>query len=413
MELKTASFESGLEVGEGGLRSIFFQLGWVIAFWVVLGSGCKKKPLNEQSLLSLEKTTSNTFRIGEVGSMTGSDATFGISTHRGISIAVDEVNAQGGVQGRRVELISLDDQGKASEAVLATQKLIHQHQVHAILGEVASTLSIAMAPIAQQSKTPMITPSSINSKVTQQGDYIFRVCFVDSFQSKVMAEFALKNLHAKKVAILQDIKSDYSRDSATIFKQLFKKEGGEVILEQSYSAGDIDFKSQLTAIRSTQPDLVLVPGYYTEIGLIARQAKELGLNAPLLGGDAWDSSKLKEIGGKALDGSYFVGHFSQEGATPEAKQFIQKYQTRFGEIPDSMAALGYDAARILIDSFSRTEQPYSSINLRNSIANTRKYKGVTGSITIDSDRNAIKPAVVFKITQGGTRFQQEWSLVGS
>jgi branched-chain amino acid transport system substrate-binding protein len=332
--------------------------------------------------------------------MTGSDATFGISTHRGIVQAIDEINEAGGIQGRKIELITLDDQGKASEAVLAINKLIYQERVQAVLGEVASSLSIAMAPIAQKSKIPMISPSSINSKVTRQGDYIFRVCFVDSFQSHVMAKFALEHLQAKKAAVLRDVKSDYSQDSAKIFIDLFKKGGGQIVIDQSYSAGEIDFKSQLTAIRSANPDVILVPGYYTEIGLIARQTRELGIQAPLVGGDGWDSPRLTEIGGSALKGSYFVSHFAKDDASPHIQTFIQKYKSSFGEVPDGLAALGYDAAMVLADALKRTKS-LSSIELREAIAGTQNYTGVTGKITINSERNAIKPAVVFRIGESG------------
>jgi branched-chain amino acid transport system substrate-binding protein len=384
---------------------VIFRWGaWAALVWFGFGIvGCQKQPSGSD-----QQASDAVIRIGEVGSMTGSDATFGTSTHQGIAQAFSEINAAGGVRGKKLELITLDDQGKASEAVLATQKLISQQKVRAILGEVASTLSIAMAPIAQQYKIPMISPSSINSKVTQQGDYIFRVCFVDQFQSKVMAEFALKHLRARKAALLQDSKSDYSRDSAKIFSDLFKKGGGEIVVDQSYSAGDIDFRSQLTAIRGANPDVILVPGYYTEIGLIARQKAELGIQAPLLGGDGWDSPKLGEIGGPALDGSYFVSHFAQDQPSPLTQQFIKKYKENYGGVsPDGLAALGYDAARVLADALKRAKSD-SSEDLRKAIAETKEFEGVTGKITMGPDRNARKPAVVFKI-EGG-QFKLKTSL---
>ena len=202
-----------------------------------------------------------------------------------------------------LELITIDDQGKPEEAATAITKLVTQDKVVAVLGEVASSRSFAMAPIAQQYKTPMISPSSTNPKVTQQGDYIFRVCFIDPYQGEVMAKFALNDLNYKNVAVLRDIKNDYSVGLADYFIQAFNKHGGKVLLDQSYSAGDIDFKSQLTAIRQSNPEAIFVPGYYTEVGLIARQARELGINVPLLGGDGWNSTKLMEIGGSAIQGS--------------------------------------------------------------------------------------------------------------
>jgi branched-chain amino acid transport system substrate-binding protein len=231
----------------------------------------------------------NTIKIGEVGSMTGSEATFGISTHEGLQLAIKEQNAKGGIKGKKIELISLDDQGKPEEAAVATTKLITQDKVAAIVGEVASSRSLAMAPIAQKNKIPMVSPSSTNPKVTEVGDYIFRVCFIDPFQGAVMAKFASETLKAKKVAILRDVKSDYSVGLSNFFAEAFKNTGGEIVVDQSYSSGEVDFNSQLTSIRAKKPDAIFVPGYYTEVGLIAKQARKLGIKVPLLGGDGWDS----------------------------------------------------------------------------------------------------------------------------
>lgn len=341
-------------------------------------------------------------RIGEVGSMTGPDATFGESTHKGILLAVNEINAAGGVQGRKLELLTLDDQGKPNEAVLATTKLIQQQKVWAILGEVASSLSLAMAPIAQQYQVPMITPSSLNSKITKQGDSIFRVCFVDLFQAQVMADFAYDHLKVRKVALLRDVKSDYSQDSSRYFAEFFKKRGGEVVIDQSYTAGDIDFHSQLIAIRAAQPDAIWIPGYYTEMGLIARQAAEFGIKAPLLGGDGWDSPHLHDIGGTAVEGSYYAGHFSIEDPRPLVQKFVQNYKASFGgEIPNSLAALGYDAAHLLADALKRASPLTSPSELRKAIGATRGFQGVTGEISLNSERNAVKEAVVFQVGKQG------------
>ncbi|MEK7692285.1 MAG: ABC transporter substrate-binding protein, partial [Bdellovibrionota bacterium] len=200
-------------------------------------------------------------RVGEVGSMTGNDATFGTSTHKGIELAFSEANKAGGILGKQLKLISLDDQGKPEEAATAVTKLITQDKVVAILGEVASSRSLAMAPIAQQNKIPMLSPSSTNPKVTEQGDYIFRVCFIDPFQGQVMAQFALDTLKVKKAAILRDVKNDYSIGLADYFVETFKKAGGEIVVDSSYSSGDIDFKSQLTAIKAKNPEAIFVPGY--------------------------------------------------------------------------------------------------------------------------------------------------------
>ncbi len=366
--------------------------------------GCQSRGSNGGGVAS----SADTIRIGEVGSMTGSDATFGVSTHQGILLAIEELNRSGGVAGKKVELISLDDRGQPNEAVLAVQKLVTQYGVRAILGEVASTTSLAMAPVAQKSQVPMISPSSINSKLTEMGDFIFRVCFVDRFQSKVMAQFALNHIRAKKAAILEDVKSDYSRDSSRIFAEHFIQGGGKIVISQSYSAGDIDFRSQLTAIRAAEPDVILVPGYYTEIGLIARQKSELGLTAPLLGGDGWDSPKLTEIGGNALKGSFFVSHFSQDHPTPMVQKFAENYRSHFrGVAPDGLAALGYDAAKLLGEALRKTSGQGGQ-ELRRVLVSTRDFLGVTGRITLGPDRNALKSAVVFEVAPGGKLKSAAW-----
>jgi branched-chain amino acid transport system substrate-binding protein len=298
----------------------------------------------------------------------------------------------------------MDNQGKPDESATAVTKLITQDKVFAVLGEVASSRSLAMAPIAQQYQVPMVSPSSTNPKVTQVGDYIFRVCFIDPFQGTVMARFSLDTLKLKKVAILRDVKNDYSVGLADFFSDTFQKGGGEVVIDQSYSAGDIDFKSQLTAIRSKNPQAIFVPGYYTEVGLIARQARELGVKVPLMGGDGWDSPKLTEIGGKAVDGSYFSNHYSSEDKSPHIQSFIAAYKAAYGEIPDGLAAMGYDAMKVFADAVSRSTL-LSREAVKNALSQTKDYQGVTGKISIDGERNAIKSAVVLKVDGGNFKYQ--------
>lgn len=341
----------------------------------------------------------NIIKIGEVGSMSGSEATFGVSTHEGISLAIKEQNEKGGIKGKKIQLISLDNQGKPEEAAVATTKLITQDKVTAVLGEVASSRSLAMAPIAQQNKIPMISPSSTNPKVTEVGDYIFRVCFIDPFQGRVMAKFAAEELKAKKVAILRDVKSDYSVGLSNFFTEAFKKAGGEVVVDQSYSSGEVDFNSQLTSIRAKKPDAIFIPGYYTEVGLIAKQARKLGIKVPLLGGDGWDSGKLFEIGGKSLNNSYFSNHYSQDDQSPSVQNFIKNYKAAYNKVPDGLAAMGYDAAQVLIAAMEKTKT-MSPAEIRDAIAKTKDFPAVTGRITIDEKRNASKPAVVLEVKDG-------------
>jgi len=357
------------------------------------------------TLASASAFAAEPIKIGEVGSMTGSEATFGISTHQGIELAIKEVNSAGGVHGRQLQVISLDDQGKPEEAATAVTRLISQDKVIALLGEVASSRSLAMGPIAQKNKIPMVTPSSTNPKVTEIGDYVFRVCFIDPFQGQVMAQFALDNLKYKKVAILRDVKNDYSVGLANFFTERFKQGGGEIVIDQSYSAGDIDFKAQLTAIRQKKPEAIFVPGYYTEVGLIARQAKNLGIKATLMGGDGWDSPKLTEIGGGAMDNAYFSNHYSSEDTSPQVQQFIEKYKKAYGSVPDGLAAMGYDAAMVLIDAMKRSPAALKTSDIRAQLAGTKDFQGVTGKITIDDKRNAVKSAVVLKVSKGTFKYE--------
>src|SRR5262249_55763605 len=248
--------------------------------------------------------------IGEFGSLTGTTATFGISTKNGIDMAVDEANKAGGILGKQVRVIVEDDQGKPEEAQTVVTKLINKDRVIAVLGEVASSRTLAAAPVAQQNGIPMITPSSTNPKVTQVGDYIFRVCFLDPFQGYAMAKFATDTLKVKNVAILRDIKNDYSVGLAEAFSDNFTKMGGTIVANESYSEGDTDFSAQLTSIKAKNPQAVFLPGYYTEVGLVVRQAKKLGLTVPFMGGDGWDSVKLVEIGGDGMNGSYYSNHLA-------------------------------------------------------------------------------------------------------
>jgi branched-chain amino acid transport system substrate-binding protein len=340
--------------------------------------------------------------FGHVGSMTGQEATFGDSTDKGIRLAIDELNAKGGVKGKRIDLKTYDDQGKPEEAALAATRLITQDKVTVLLGEVASSRSLAMAPIADANRVPHITPSSTNPKVTKDGDktrpFVFRVCFIDPFQGTVMAKFATEK-GVKKVAILRDIGSAYSVGLADYFLTKYKELGGTVVDDQSYKAGDQDFKAQLTAIKPRKPEAIYIPGYYTDVALIARQARELGIKVPLMGGDGWDSAKLFEIGGKAIEGSFFSNHYTPDDPSPRIQEFIKRFKERYGAVPDTMAATGYDAAMVAADAISRAKD-MTGAAIAEAIAATKDFPGVTGVITLDEDHNAVKPAVVVEVKDG-------------
>ncbi len=347
----------------------------------------------------------NEIVIGEVGSLTGAEATFGLSNKNGLAMAVEAVNAAGGIKGKKVRVITYDDQGKPEEAATAMTRLITKDKVTAVVGEVASSRSIAMAPIAQANKVPMVSGSSTNPKVTQIGNYIFRVCYIDPFQGPVMARFVIDTLKIKKAAIFKDIKNDYSMGLSQFFKEIFVKAGGQVVSEQSYSAGDFDFKAQLTAIRAAKPEFVYLPGYYTDVGLIMRQARELGINVPFGGGDGWDSEKLFEIGGKSVDGSYFSNHYSPDNQDPILQKFVKKFKEKYGAIPDGLAAMGYDAGQVLFDAMRRAKS-LSGPDIREALATTKNFPAVTGKISINENRDAVKAAVIIKIENGKQKYVQ-------
>jgi len=368
----------------------------LMAAALALLGGCNKKP----------SSASSEILIGEFGAMTGATATFGQSTDKGITMAVEEANAAGGVLNRQVKVISEDDQGNPEEAQTVVTKLINKDRVSAILGEVASSNSLAAAPVCQQSGIPMVTPASTNPKVTQVGNFIFRICFIDPFQGQVMAKFAFNSLKVKKVAILRDVNSDYSVGLANFFKQNFEAMGGEITSDESYSQNDKDFSAQLTSIKSANPEAIFIPGYYTEVGLIARQARTLGISVPLMGGDGWDSEKLWEIGGDALNGCYFSNHYSVDDPSPAIQNFVTAFKAKYGgETPDAMSALGYDVAKVLIDAIKRANSDNPD-SIRMALASTQNFAGVTGAITLDSNRDAVKPAVVLQVKDGKFVYQE-------
>jgi branched-chain amino acid transport system substrate-binding protein len=337
--------------------------------------------------------------IGEFASLTGSEATFGVNSSNGVELAKEEINNAGGVLGgRRIKIVIEDDQSRPGQPSAAVKKLIANDKVVAVLGEIASSRSLEAGPICQAAKVPMVSPGATNPRVTETGDYVFRVCFIDTFQGTVMAKFTLDTLHANKIAIMTDVRNDYSVGLTKYFKEYYESHGGKVVSERSFSGSgtDRDFRAQLTAIKVTQPDAIFVPGYYTEAGLIAKQARSLGIKQPLLGGDGWDSPKLSEIGGSAIDGSYFATHFSTQDKNPLVQDFVRKYQAKFKSVPDGMAALGYDAMRVLAQAIN-TAGSTDGAQIRDALTKVQGFDGVTGKITINEKRNATKAAVVLKV----------------
>jgi branched-chain amino acid transport system substrate-binding protein len=348
-------------------------------------AGCK----NNQSA-----GTGDSILIGEYGSMTGATATYGISTDNGVQLATKDVNAAGGVLGKTIKIDLQDDAGQPAQANIAVQKLLAD-KVVAVLGEFASSNSLAAAPLCQTAKIPMVSPGSTNPAVTKVGDYIFRTCFIDPFQGTVCAKFASGTLHAKTAAVITDIKNDYSVGLSKYFIQEFSKTG-KIVDQESYSAGDSDFRSQLTRVKAANPDIIFLSGYYTEVGNIAVQARSLGMKQKFLGGDSWDSPKLVEIGKDAIQGSYFSTHFSAESKDPRVVKFVADYKKQFNTEPDGISAVAYDGASILYDAIKRAGST-DPAKIRDALAATKDFPGVTGKITIDKDRNAIKPAVILQV----------------
>jgi branched-chain amino acid transport system substrate-binding protein len=348
----------------------------------------------------VKKDSSDKIKIGVYMPLTGGTATFGISSTNAIKMATEEVNAAGGINGKQVELFIQDTRSEAQEAATVVSKLVTQDQVHAVIGEVGSSRSIAAAPICQSNKIPMLTPSSTNPEVTKKGDFIFRSCFTDPVQGEAIAKFAVNTLKVKRAALLIDKKNDYSVGLGKFIADTFKKLGGEIVIEQAYQEGDSDFNGQLTAIKGANPDVIFLPGYYTEVGLVAQQARKQGITAPIVGGDGWDSQRLYEIGGQALVGSYFSNHYSVDDPDPAVQKFVSAYKEKYGNVPDALAATAYDAARIMFDAIKRAGSTNGTA-IRDALAKTANFPGVTGVVTLNSNRDAVKPIVMIKIEQGG------------
>jgi branched-chain amino acid transport system substrate-binding protein len=346
-----------------------------------------------------------TIKIGEFGSLTGDNASFGTSQNNGVQMAVEEINATGGVLGKKIDLTVEDNMTKQGETTTIARKLISQDHVVAIIGEVASSKTLEAAPIAQAAKIPLIATAATNPKVTQTGDYVFRVCFTDDFQAVVIARFVLEKLKQKNIAFMTDVKQDYSVGLTNIAKDYLAKNGGNIVKEQSYSSGDKDFRAQLTDLKSANPDVIIITGYYPEASLIAKQARQFGIKATLVGGDGWDGSSLIPVGGKAIEGAFFSNHFSTEDKSPLVQDFVKKYKQKYNAVPDAFAALGYDATKLLADAIKRAGSTDPD-KIRAAIQDTEGFPGVSGKITIGKDRNAVKSAVILTIKDGALKYAE-------
>ncbi len=342
---------------------------------------------------------SETIKIGVFADYTGQTSSFGISTFSGIKMAVEEINAAGGINGKNLEIIIGDDGGQTENTKIIVKKLIEEDKVDVLIGEPTSTGSIIGANIAQLAKVPMITPSGTNPKITEVGDFIFRACFVDSVQGEVMAKYAFETLKLKRVSMLVDFGSDYSKGLADSFRISFKKLGGSVVSGTFYSGNDEEFGSQLAAIRRVKPQAIYIPGYYTQIGEIAREVRANRMKVTLLGGDGWDSPTLFELGGSTLNNAFITNNFATTIPLENVKTFVAGYKKLYNLDPDSFAALGYDSANLLADALKRTNSTDKQ-KLRDTLAATKNFQGITGKITFDANRNPRKSVYILKIADG-------------
>jgi branched-chain amino acid transport system substrate-binding protein len=388
---------------------------WTSAFAlaaVTVFAACQKKeeapkPAAAAPAPAAPAADSGPIVIGHVTSLTGETATFGEGANNGVKLAIEEANAAGGVKGRKIQLEVFDTAGKPEETATAATRMINEKKATLLIGELGSSRTLALAPIADTNKIPAITPASTNPKITKDGEktrpYMFRVCFIDPFQGTVMAKFARQNLKIARAAVVRDVGNDYSVGLADYFVKTFKELGGEIVADVSYKSGDQDFKAQLTKVKAAKPELVYVPGYYTDVALVGRQARELGMKMPLAGGDGWDSTKLYEIAQGALDGSYFTNHYSIENNSPVVQEFVKKFEAAYHTKPDAFGALGYDAARLAVDAMNRATD-LSPTAIRDAIEKTTALQGVTGTIRLDADHNPVKSAVIIGVEKNAPKY---------
>lgn len=343
----------------------------------------------------------DTIKVGLIASLNGEQQPWGLDSKNGAQLAVDELNAAGGINGKKVELVIEDTGSKPEGGKSATEKLVSEDKVVCVLGEVASGITLPAAQVCQENSVPIIAIGATRIDVTQQGGAVFRVCYTDDFQGAAMAKYAYEDLKLRKVAIMTDRKLPYSTGLSEVFAKAFKGMGGEIVAEEKYESGNIDFKAQLTNIKSKNPDGLFCSGYFTEVGPIARQRQALGLNVPMLGGDGWDSKDLLDSGGEGIIGGFFANHYHKSEDRPEVKKFVEAYKAKFGsDAGTAMAALSYDAANVCFDSLKRTKA-LDSKSLIEAIGQTKDFKGVSGSITIGPDGNAQKPTLVLKVEKDG------------
>lgn len=353
----------------------------------------------------------DTIKVGGLLEMTGGSASFGISGKNGIDLALKKINEKGVLGGKKLSLVVADTKSEASEATNGMQKLISQDKVVAVIGPNQSSAVIASGAINNGAKVVDITPMGTNPDVTvdpktkQVKPYSFRTCFIDPFQGTVMASFASNELKVKRAAIYIDNTSDYAKGLAQFFKENFVKNGGQVVIEEAYLQKDTDFKSTLTKIKAAKPDFIYIPGYYQEVGLIVKQAREMGINVPMAGGDGWDSAKLPEIAGKAaLENTFFSSLYSPDDTSDLNKEFVAEYKKAYNTNPDVFAALAYDST-LLVAKAIEDAGSADPAKIAEAMAKIKGFKGVSGEVTFNEQHNPIKSAVIIEHKDGKQTFK--------
>lgn len=345
-------------------------------------------------------------KIGMVYELTGNTASYGTSAANGAKLAFKEINASGGVLGKQIQIVSADNKGEPSESANAMSKVISQDKVVAVTGFTVSSCGIAASAVAEANKIPFVAAATVNPKVTfdertgKVKDYTFRACFIDSFQGTVGANFALNGLKAGKTAIMTDSSSDYSKGLTDIFRSTYVKAGGKIVAEESYLQKDQDYKPILTKIKAQNPDLLYIPGYYEDVGKIIKQARELGMTIPVLGADAWDSPVLVEMGGaQPLNNTYFTNFYSIEDKNPVSNAFVEAYKKEYGQTPDSMAAMGYDAAKLLVDAIKRADSTDAK-KIKEALSATKNFSSVSGEMSLNDRHDAVRGVVIIELKDG-------------
>ena len=379
-----------MNFGKKGLKLASVLMGTMLMGGVLAGCG--------------SQADSNEIKVGANFEMTGNVANYGAATLDGLKLAIDEINDAGGVDGKKITLVTADNKSEASEAVNAATKLISDDKVSVLVGPAVTANVIAESQVATDNKVPIIAPDATSPDVTVENGkvkpFVFRSCFIDPQQGTVMAKFASENLKAKTAVIYVDNSTDYSKSLGKVFKEKFEAAGGKVLMEEAFLAKDQDFKATLTKLKTANADVIFVPAYYEEVGKIVKQAREMGINAPVVGGDGWDSPKLVEIGGAAaLNNTYFTNHYSVEDNSPASKAFADAYKKEYGQTPDALAVLGYDAANLLIDAIKRANS-LDKAKIQAALAATKAFPAITGATTLNATHDAVKSAVIIEMKDG-------------